>query len=395
MMGQDPTEMIHQLSSTLVDEDNVIVKESLHMTERILKSKASSQKFHPIVCHSQPMLHALVNATLKSFTILSNPAGESQQALEEAVERAQRSTTILRMLAEPQKDVPASDQRNRNQFAACKGIIDNHGAHALTILLPYENARIRNNCLVTIHTLLTYDGLRFEKQLYDTVKRHIREADGPKSMMTQLKNISNEKYSAILCDCLSNLAKLDKPTKDVIRQHQGIECLLRILGNQQYYNLIEKTMNLLQIVSTDGACKQLINQNHGTDVIAFKMLQFLEQRQGEHHKILYYAASAMRNISDAVEQLKDEDMVMRSLLETLRSPPISWQAKVLNCVLGTLGNLLVKIPTFKLKMLTNNGMMLLVDIMIKCKQLIHQNLAPTSGNREALNLIEPVLLAIK
>ena len=178
---------------------------------------------------------------------------------------------------------------------------------------------------------------------------------------------------------------MDRPTKNVIRENDGIACMLHILEHQQYYNLIEKTMNLLQILSTDLACKKLINQNNGTDAIAKKILHFLSSGNGEHYKILYYAASAMGNISDGVEALKDENMVILAHLEALRNPTREWAEKIINSVLGSLYNLLVKIPNLKLKMVQTNGMAVLFDILNKC----------VCGNQEARNLVEPVLCAIK
>ena len=389
MMNNDPNEVIHGLASTLGDDEHGIVKESLLTLEKMLKNRQTAQRFHPIVAGSNPLIHALVGATLRAFQVLAPESGETQQALEEAVERAQKSATILRILAEPQKDVP-NREKQQNQIHACSGIVHNHGASVLTMLLPYENPRIRNNCVVTIHTLL--EALKHDKQQYEMAKEQIRKAKGPEVMMGQLKNSSNEKLSAILCDCLYHLAKMDRPTKNVIRENDGIACMLHILEHQQYYNLIEKTMNLLQILSTDLACKKLINQNNGTDAIAKKILHFLSsgnttrtQEYREHYKILYYAASAMGNISDGVEALKDENMVILAHLEALRNPTRDWAEKIINSVLGSLYNLLVKIPNLKLKMVQTDGMAVLFDILNKC----------VCGNQEARNLVEPVLCAIK
>ena len=164
MMNNDPNEVIHGLASTLGDDEHGIVKESLLTLEKMLKNRQTAQRFHPIVAGSNPLIHALVGATLRAFQVLAPESGETQQALEEAVERAQKSATILRILAEPQKDVP-NREKQQNQIHACSGIVHNHGASVLTMLLPYENPRIRNNCVVTIHTLL--EALKHDKQQYE------------------------------------------------------------------------------------------------------------------------------------------------------------------------------------------------------------------------------------
>merc|ERR1711976_1094094 len=96
MMTQDPSEVVHNLSTTIVDEDHVIVKESLLMVEKLLKQGPSAKRYHGVLCSSMDMLHALVNATCRSFEILARGSKETHQALEDAVERAQKSTNILR-----------------------------------------------------------------------------------------------------------------------------------------------------------------------------------------------------------------------------------------------------------------------------------------------------------
>ena len=389
MMNNDPNDMINGLVSTLVDEDRSVVKESLITLERMVKNRQTAQRYHPVVASSNQLINALVRAVHVAFDILADVTNQTQQALEDALERARRSVNILRILAEPQKD-GSSREKHQNQIIACIGIVHNHGATVLTMFLPYENPGIRNNCVVTIHTLL--EALKnTDKDQYNEVKKQIREAHGPKVMMDLMKSSDNVKLSAILCDCLYHLAKMDRPTKDVIRQNQGIEYLLHILEHQEYNNLIEKTMNLLQILSTDLGCKKLINQNYGTDAIAKKILQILSPSSGEQYKILYYAASAMRNISDGVESLKDENMVILAHLEALQRHTSHWAEKIIDCVLGSLSNLLVKVPNLKLKMVPpqNNGlgdgMGLLFRLLHKCME----------GNQEAVNLIEPVLCAIK
>ena len=391
MMTQDPSEVIHNLSTTLVDEDHVIVKESLLMVEKLLKTGPSAKRYHGILCSSMDMLHALVNATCRSFEILARGPKETHQALEDAVDRAQRSTNILRMLAEPQKDrdVPKGE-KVKMQTTACCGIVDQKGPAVLSMLLPYENVRIRNNCLVTIHTI--FEGCLYQKQHYDLAKEQIRQAKGAEYMINLLKNSNNDKLSVILCDCLYQLAKLDKPTKDTIRVNQGIECLLHILEKSQYDNLNKEAFKLLQVLSTDPLCKQLIHRNFGTDLIASKLLEFLKKGNVDTHRYLYYAASVIRNISDSVEQFKHEDMVIHALIETLRfpppPPPPNGREKAAQnhqvCVLDTLCNILIKMPHFKTKLL-NDGMKLLIDILVTCR----------GGNRETMNLIEPVLLTIK
>ena len=390
-MTQDPNEVVHNLSTTIVDEDHVIVKESLLMVEKLLKQGPSAKRYHGVLCSSMDMLHALVNATCRSFEILARGSKETHQALEDAVERAQKSTNILRMLAEPQKDrdVPRGE-KVKMQMTACCGIVDQKGPAVLSMLLPYQNDRIRNNCLVTIHNI--FEGCLYQKQHYDLAKEQIRQAKGAEYMINLLKNSNNDQFSVILCDCLYQLAKLDKPTKDVIRVNQGIECLLHIVRHQQYLDLIKDAFRLLQVLSTDAECKQLIHRNFGTDLIAEKLLEFLKQGNVETHRYLYLAASVIRNISDSVEHFKNEDLVMHALIETLRfpspPPPSNGREKAtLNhqvCVLDTLGNILIKMPRFKTKLL-NDGMKLFIDILVSCG----------GGNRGAMNLIEPVLLTIK
>ena len=99
----------------------------------------------------------------------------------------------------------------------------------------------------------------------------------------------------------------------------------------------------------------------------------------------------MRNISDGVESLKDENMVILAHLEALKRPTSNWAEKIIDCVLGSLSNLLVKVPNLKLKMVPqqNNG---LGDGMGLLFRLLHECM---EGNQEAVNLIEPVLCAIK
>ena len=61
-------------------------------------------------------------------------------------------------------------------------------------------------------------------------------------MMTLMKQCwpLNVKLCVILCDCMYHLAKLDRPTKEIIKKQEGTKLLFAILERAQYHTLIGK-----------------------------------------------------------------------------------------------------------------------------------------------------------
>ena len=68
----------------------------------------------------------------------------------------------------------------------------------------------------------------------------------------------------------------------------------------------EKTLKLIQVLSTDPEIKKEINQHFGTDEMAKKLgYNVRDEKRHATNMVPYNAASAMRNISDAVDKLKN------------------------------------------------------------------------------------------
>ena len=133
-------------------------------------------------------------------------------------------------------------------------------------------------------------------------------------MMTLMKQCwpHNVKLCVILCDCLYHLAKLDRPTKEIIKRQEGTKLLFAILERAEYHTLIEKTLKLIQVLSTDPEIKKEINQQFGTDEMAKKLLYNVShEKRVQTNMVPYNAASAMRNISDAVDKLKNPNELVR------------------------------------------------------------------------------------
>ena len=84
------------------------------------------------------------------------------------------ATTIIRILANPQEGDNIPDrEKYENQAIACCNIIQHQGVQTMTILMPLENDRIRNNCIVSIHTILT--AISTQKEPYEFAKKQMRE----------------------------------------------------------------------------------------------------------------------------------------------------------------------------------------------------------------------------
>ena len=64
-------------------------------------------------------------------------------------------------------------EKYQNQTIACCNIIHHQGVQTMTILMPLENDRIRNNCIVSIHTILT--AMTTQKDAYEAAKKQMRE----------------------------------------------------------------------------------------------------------------------------------------------------------------------------------------------------------------------------
>lgn len=243
IFNQDPSEFIPEIVKALDDEDPVIVNEALHLLERTVKKDQFNPRFFSAMVRSRDLIQAIVNATNKAYAIMYDTNGvdtnEARCALEAAQKRARISTDILRSMA------------NREGIA-CEGIVSSCGIYALTLLLPSLLERIKYNCVLTIHTILTSLHERVngrmnpdKKQLREEAKKQFRDGDGIKNMVDSLKS-NNPKLLAVACDCLYYVVLYDKRSKEIILHEKGTEQALEILQKATYPNLIERVLKLLQ-----------------------------------------------------------------------------------------------------------------------------------------------------
>ena len=243
ILNQDPSEFIPEIVKTLDDEDPVIVKEALLLLERTVKKDHFVHGFYSAMVRSRPLIHAIVNAMNKAYTIMVQSDGvdtnEAKCALEAAEKRARIATDILRTMAN-------RNERTEN-LIACEGIVSVGGIFALTLLLPSHLERIKYNSVVTIHTvLLAHQGRERHGLLYEA-KKQFRDAKGIQVMVDLLENAGNNvKLLAVVCDCLYYVETGDKRSKQIILSEKGTERAMKILKKAKYPNLVEKALKMLQ-----------------------------------------------------------------------------------------------------------------------------------------------------
>ena len=183
ILNQDPKDTIPMLVDTLKEEDLEIVTESLHFLEKACKSAESSHNCFAVyeeMVKSQSLFNALVMVTSKAFETMKEKTAilrkfpndtSAQQAMESSEKRAQTATNILRgMVSCKCQMCRNSGGRAEHSLSACCCIVAAAGITVLTLLQQASLVRIRNNCVITIHTVLYSLDKALKKKIFPEAK---------------------------------------------------------------------------------------------------------------------------------------------------------------------------------------------------------------------------------
>merc|ERR1712223_716448 len=399
----NPDETLPKLMNNLIDEDPMVVQETLVFVEKLAKKdtflNAMIRNLDFVGAVIQSLVIAMTNLSQAANALAAaNNANESgtntpndgngnpqQRSLTERVERAEKQTrhasNILRTMTNCTSN-GATKQQIENQMHACHTILQAHGIPPITSLLSCHIDRIKFNAITTIHSLLAcFDQPKAAEQ----TKQQIRESGGVEIMVDLLKE-DNSKLLTILAECLRILATRHQPTREVILQRNGPNILVDIMRtrHKDYKNLILMTTRLLKVISCCAKSKRVIIESGGMEAL-------LGHLQSDNPKIIMNCLLTMRNMSDLASGIPDGQGLCIELVNILRNPELSNPSELVNisCATGILANLTANNETLKLAVCNAGGVPALVNLLDRVP------MNDERCRRDARDIFESALSALK
>ncbi|XP_015432336.1 PREDICTED: armadillo segment polarity protein isoform X2 [Dufourea novaeangliae] len=278
------TRAIPELIKLLNDEDQVVVSQAAIMVHQLSKKEASR---HAIMNSSQ-MVDALVHAISNSNDLESTKA-----AVGTLHNLSQHSQGLL-------------------------AIFKSGGIPALVKLLSSPMESVLFYAITTLHNLLLHQ---------DGSKTTVRLAGGLQKMVALLQR-NNEKFLAVVTDCLQILAYGNQESKLIILASQGPIELVRIMRSYVYEKLLWTTSRVLKVLSVCPSNKPAIVDAGG--------MQALSMHLGNpSQRLVQNCLWTLRNLSDAGTKVDGLEVLLQSLVQVLSSTDVN----VITCAAGILSNL--------------------------------------------------------
>jgi hypothetical protein len=372
----------------------VIVIESLHFLEKACKAASECQNGFAVyeeMVKSLPLFNALVTVTYKAYegmmasteAIRHNPGDHNaKEAMESAEKRAQAATNILRLMVNCKCPKCKPSSRSEHSFQACNCVVAAGGIIVLTKLQQATLVRIKNNCVITIHTVLNslFNAIKLHpdaKTMYSKAREQFMEGRGVHVMSELMKPNQNQQPAAsfltIVCGCLYYSTKGDNDAKRLLLEQNGTAHMMQVLSMATHENLIEIALKVFQGLATSPENKKFINQNNGIELVA----RFVKVEGRSMIKKL--AASTVRNLSDSARQINNPKVLADDMLRALAYE----NGQVAECLLGAISNLCVINENYKLAVYQSGAIELLA------KKL------PSSIQAKAWKIVEPSLSILK
>ena len=210
----------------------------------------------------------------------------------------------------------------------------------ITAFLSCPETKVLFISVTTIHNVL----LMVERK--EEGKEIIRQQGGVQNMVWVLQNFkTNHKLLAIVADCLRILSMQSPLTKQIFLECKGPQLLVEIMQTQDYKNLILMTSRLLKVLSVCPHNKQAIIGAGGIDAIA-------KHLGSPCNKTKLHCVWALRNLSDAANNIGNLQGLVRSLVELLREPDI----QLVICSAGIIFNLTCNNQRNKLAVFNSGGL---------------------------------------
>ncbi|CAF3843077.1 unnamed protein product [Adineta steineri] len=328
----DPTQVIPELLTLLMEDDPVIIREAVLLTHILIKEGGESRS--EVIRNRE-----LINALLETF---SKDAGDG------------KITYVLANLFHSL----SQQQEGLRIIYDCGGI-----ARLIQILDSADNTV--NFAITALHNFLIV--------LQDQASDEIQRCDGIKKFINLLDS-SNDKLLTLVTDSLLKMSSYNIKSKLFIQNNeQCIQRLLSIFDTNKYDKLLLIISKLLPIISSGNELnKRIILQLNGLNILE-KHLRTTKSIRIRHNSLI-----TLRNISNQATRMRDID----SLIQQLTGILLTDDRQSVICSFGILSNLTADNRTNKSLFVKLNGV-----------QTVMQNLmVNTDGNDD---LIEVALCTLR
>ncbi|KAI0986709.1 hypothetical protein GJ496_010913 [Pomphorhynchus laevis] len=306
-----------ELVRLLNDDDLVVVAQAASMLSRLAKREASKS----VVCRNSAVLEGLVQAVLRSDA-------DTELSRHAAIVFHSASLTIDK----------------------CDILADSHLCiSALVRLLGCSVESVVCYAVTTLHNIMQY-----RNQVKELV-----QAVGGVQQLTKLLNRTNDKFLAVVSDCLHIIAFANPEAKLTILANDGPTELLRILQSTKYEKLLWTTTRLLKVLSVCEQNKRNLLER-GVIPTMCSVLHRSDVTERVSHNCLY----TVRNLSDLAIKLEGLDVLIRLLIEYLTST----DRTIVSCAAGILSNLTCNNQINKQIVVQHNGVEALIRTLIQASK---------------------------
>ena len=155
--------------------------------------------------------------------------------------------------------------------------------------------------------------------------------------MVALLQRNNEKFLAIVSDCLHLLAFGNQESRLIILASQGPQELVRILRSHSYEKPLWTTTRVLKVLSVCSSNKPAIVETGGLLALAMHLTN-------PSKRLVQNCLWTLRNLSDAATKVDNLDQLLRNLVRLLQTHELN----VVTCAAGILSNLTCNNPKNKM-----------------------------------------------
>lgn len=307
---------IPEIIKLLNDEDKLVVQKAIAFIEQLSNKDASKQA----LANSQPLINALIN--------LLNTTNDPQ---------------MQRNIASALHHI-TSDQPSGIQLLFKSG-----GIAALIKLLSSPIDTVVYYATTTLHNLLIYE---------ENSKVQIRKCGGIQKMVALMQTNTNQKFLAILLDCLHMLAYNNAESKLIIAASGGPKELVRILHNANYEKLLWTAIRLMKVLSICSSNKPALIKSGAIQVLTEHIIKPVNNR------ILINCLLTLRNLSDCAINEDNLDVLIKRLVDLLES---NVDLNLSICAAGILSNLTCNNELNKIKFVEYNGIETMIRTMVQSK----------------------------
>ena len=141
-----------------------------------------------------------------------------------------------------------------------------------------------------------------------------------------LRTNTNPQFLTIVCACLDYAIRGNNEAKKLLLNQNGTAHMMEALDKAKHENLIETALKVFQGLAVSPDNKKFINSRFGIELLV-KFIRPDVQDSRKKNLQSYYAASAVRNLSDSAKQIQDPRRLAEMMLVPIQqqSMQVSFQ----------------------------------------------------------------------